>query len=106
MLGRPSAVFFDEADQAQCGHDSCGKAPRTGHDSKVNHTETQLAMNVMLPRMVAALNRAGTAMQHKWLRDSFVFSIQLNVYFAPENDDFRLKMPIRLRVKVLCRYFQ
>ena len=64
MLGRPSAVFFDEADQAQCGHDSCGKAPRTGHDFKVNHTETQLAYNVTLLRMVVALNRAGTVMQH------------------------------------------
>jgi hypothetical protein len=57
MLGRPSAVFFDETDQGQCeGSAGAARYPCT---AKVNQTETQLASNVMLSRMVAALNAAG-----------------------------------------------
>ena len=55
MAGRPSAVFFDEADQGDCGDrvTSCDL-------SKLNHTATQHAsIHAMFPRMVAALNDAG-----------------------------------------------
>lgn len=56
MQGGPSAVFFDEVDQGQCGY----TRRDTGCDmSAINVTALQAATIAMLPRMVGVLNSRG-----------------------------------------------
>ena len=62
MVGRRSAVFFDEADQLGCGYEhGCGiEFSCSCNLSAINRTALQHAsIHDMFPRMVAALNDAG-----------------------------------------------